>query len=159
MVPEKFLVALRTIHAALLPSNIDWAVTGSLGMALQGMQLPVNDIDLQTDVAGARALHRRLREFEVTPLRFKESESIRSHLGKLEIQGVPVEVIGAVQTRLPDGAWGAPVQIAPIRRWVKVEGMDIPVVSLAHEVQAYRQMGRPEKAELLRRWLNEHGAG
>lgn len=35
----------------ILAENIsgDWAVTGSTGMALQGMDLEVNDLDIQSD--------------------------------------------------------------------------------------------------------------
>ena len=53
--PPGFLTTLETIDTALAPFDILWALTGSAGFALQGMKLPVKDIDLQTDKAGAYA--------------------------------------------------------------------------------------------------------
>ena len=153
MIPAQFLPPLRTIHASLLNSGVDWAVTGSLGMALQGMDLPVNDIDIQTDEDGAYEIERRLAEYVVVPVLYKASERMRSRLGKLSIEGLRVEVIGGVQKRSQDRVWEPTVDITAHRRWVEVEGMSIPVLSLEYEYEAYRMMGRLEKAELLKKWL------
>jgi hypothetical protein len=81
---------------------------------------------------------------------------MRSRLGKLEIEGIRVEVIGAIQKRLEDGSWEPPVQVASHRRWVDVEGRAIPVLSLEYEYEAYRLMGRIEKAAMIRSWLDAH---
>ncbi len=35
------------------------------------------------------------------------------------------------------------------RRFVRVEDMDIPVLALAYEAQAYRHLGRLERAAML----------
>lgn len=159
MIPAQFLLALRRFHAGLLDSQIEWAVTGSLGMVLQGMDLPVHDIDIQTDEDGAYKIERLLAKFVIGPVLYKASERMRSRLGKLEIDGVQVDVIGAIQKRLPDGTWEPPVQVALYRRWVDLEGLSIPVLSLEYEYEAYRLMGRDEKAELIRQWLKKQDPG
>jgi len=41
------------------------------------------------------------------------------------------------------------------RLWMEVEGMQVPVLSLEYEVEAYRRMGRTERADMLERWLEE----
>ena len=138
-------------------SSVDWAVTGSLGMALQGMDLPVHDIDLQTDEAGAYEIELRLAEFVVDPVRYKESTGMRSHLGRLEIDGIQVEIMGAIQKRLADGSWEPPVQVAAHRRWVERQGLRVPVLSLEYECEAYRLMGRLERAERIQKWLDRRG--
>ncbi|MFH1184430.1 MAG: hypothetical protein V1755_05245 [Chloroflexota bacterium] len=155
MIPAQFLPPLRKIHASLINSGVNWAITGSLGMALQGMDLPINDIDLQTDEDGAYEIERRLAEYVVVPVLYKASEQMRSRLGKLSIEGLKVEVIGGMQKRSQDGVWEAPVDITAHRRWVEVEGLSIPVLSLEHEYEAYRLMGRHEKAEKIRQWLDK----
>jgi len=155
MIEERHLLALRKIHDRLHGSSVEWAVTGSLGMVLQGMDLPVQDIDIQTDEDGAYEIERCLAEFVIVPVLYKASERMRSRLGKLEIEGIQVEVIGAIQKRLPDGTWEQLVQIAAHRRWVDVEGRTIPVLSLEYEYEAYRLMGRIDRAEMLRKWLEK----
>lgn len=149
------LPVLGKICARLEGAPIRWAITGSLGMALQGVPVAVHDIDMQTDEAGAYEIERRLAEWVVEPVQYVASERIRSHLGGLEIDGVPVEIIGALQKRLAGGTWEPPVRVEPFRQWVVIDGMRIPVLSLEYEAQAYRQLGRPEKAALLQNWLQE----
>jgi hypothetical protein len=39
-------------------------------------------------------------------------------------------------------------------RWVEIAGMRLPVLALEYEYQAYRTIGRIERANLLRRWLD-----
>lgn len=159
MIPAKFLPAVRTIHAALLETQVDWAVTGSLGMALQGMDLPINDIDIQTDEDGAYEVERRLAQYVVVPVLYKASERMRSRLGKLNVEGVQVEIIGGIQKRTQDGEWDQPVQVAQHRVWVEVEGLSIPVLSLEYEYEAYKIMGRDDKATRIRQWLDRQSSG
>ena len=154
---DAHLNALRQIHARLAESQIDWVVTGSLGMALQGMVVEVHDIDLQTNEAGAYEIARRCAEFVVVPVHYLVSERIRSHLGAVEIDGIQVEIMGALQKLRPDQTWEPPVDVTRHRRWVKIqtEGgpLRTPVLSLAYEYQAYLQMGHHEKAARLKAYL------
>ncbi|HEY5982834.1 MAG TPA: hypothetical protein VIU38_05120 [Anaerolineales bacterium] len=158
MVEKRHLKALRAIIEALQDSTVAWAVTGSLGMVLQGMDLQVHDIDIQTDEDGAYEIERRLSEFMVQPILYKASARMRSRLGKFAIEGIQVEVIGAIQKRLQDGSWEPPVQVPAYRRWVDVGALRVPVLSLEYEYQAYLLMGRDEKAGLIKSWLDKHGA-
>jgi len=152
---QRHLGVLLKICTRLLDTGVDWAVTGSLGMALQGVELPVHDIDLQTDEQGAYAIEGCFSECIVRPVAYTASERIRSHLGALEIDGVKVEIMGAVQKRLAADRWEVPAQVPQHRLWMEVEGMQVPVLSLEYEVEAYRRMGRTERADMLERWLEE----
>lgn len=153
MVEKQHLEALRQICELMQGSPVDWAVTGSLGMVLQGMELPVHDIDLQTDEDGAYEIERRLSAFVVKPVLFKGSERMRSRLGKLAIDGIQVELMGAIQKRLPDGSWEPPVQVAEHRRWVELDGLKIPVLDLEYEAEAYHLMEREDRAAEIRAYL------
>jgi hypothetical protein len=63
--------------------------------------------------------------------------------------------MGDLQKRLDDQSWEAPVKVEAYREWVDVGGMQVPVLSLAYEYQAYLKLGRREKAEMLREWLEK----
>ena len=154
MIDQPYLDALQIIVALLSNTPLNWVVTGSLGMVLQGMELKVHDIDLQTDQEGAYEIEKLLVDYVVQPVQFRPSERIRSHFGLLEIEGVRVEIMGGLQKRLKDQSWEEPVQVEQWRRWVEVEGMQVPVLSLEYEYQAYLKLGRDEKARMLRNWLD-----
>ncbi|HEY3364356.1 MAG TPA: hypothetical protein VGK74_04830 [Symbiobacteriaceae bacterium] len=53
------LAALRLICTRLDGKQLNWALTGSLNFALQGVPVSVNDIDIQADRAGAYEIERR----------------------------------------------------------------------------------------------------
>lgn len=165
MIESQHLQVLRRLVARLQDRPLDWVVTGSLGMALQGVPVAVQDVDVQTGQAGAYEIERCFAEYVVQPVRHSQSERIRSHFGVLEIEGVPVEIMGALQKRLDDPTdpggpvWEPPVQVARHRRWVERGPLRVPVLSLAYEYQAYLKLGRHDKAALLRAWLQKSETG
>ncbi len=159
MIEDQHLNTLRKIYTRLEDNKVNWVVTGSLGMALQGMTVDVHDIDIQTDKDGAYEIARRFSEYIVQPVSYIISERIRSHLGELEIDGIKVEIMGDIQKRSEDQVWEDPVKVELYKCWVGINGMRIPVLSLEHEYQAYLKLGRIEKAEMLRNWLQKSKAG
>ena len=153
---SRFLPVLEVISAGLEGMPEPWAITGSLGFALQGVQVEVHDMDLQTSQAGALEIERRLAAYSKRAVVFSEAERIRSYFGSLEVQGVTVEIMGDLQKRMPDGSWEAPVDVSELRLWVETSGLRLPVMDLEYEYQAYRILGRFERAALLREWLDAH---
>ena len=148
-VSTKHLDALRIICELLRPAAATWVLTGSLGLALQGVETEVRDIDVQTDAAGALELERLLAGYVVRSVALREDALVRSYLGAAEIDGVEVEIIGDIQKRRPGGRWGPPPDLARLATTVGAGGIRVPVLPLEYERDAYRAMGRPEKAALI----------
>ncbi|MEW6228856.1 MAG: hypothetical protein AB1700_12350 [Bacillota bacterium] len=155
MVDKAYLEVLRKIHARLHNSGVNWALTGSLGFALQGVPVEPHDIDIQTDAAGAYEIGRRFSEFVTRKVVFSSTDRIRSHFGALVIDGITVEIMGDIEKCLEDGTWEEPPDLASYRRFVVVDGMQIPVLSLEYEWQAYLKLGRVVKAEILKKALDQ----
>ncbi|HEY3343949.1 MAG TPA: hypothetical protein VGJ97_03410 [Anaerolineaceae bacterium] len=153
---QRILPTLHKLCDGLADLTDPWAITGSLGFALQGAEGPVHDIDLQTSQTGALEIGRRFSEFVVRPVVFSQADRIRSYYGALEVNGESVEIMGDLQKRMPDGSWEDPVDVSAVRRWVEVGGLRVPVMDLEYEYLAYRILGRIEKAQMLREWLDAH---
>ena len=157
MLNPDYLKVLSKINAQLNNTSVNWAVTGSLGFALQGVPVEPNDIDIQTDKRGAYEIECYFSEFMTKRVTFSSTERIRSHFGELMIDGIKVEIMGNIQKRIEDGSWENPVDLECHKRLVEVEGMKVPVLSLEYEYQAYLKLGKIDKAEMLRNWLHsEH---
>ena len=152
-IDSTYLNVLRKICTGLNGTNINWVVTGSLGMALQGIPISPNDIAIHTDEAGAYEIEHLFPEFVVREVKFAATEKIRSHFGALLINGIQVEIMGDIQKRLADGTWEEPVDLERYKRFVEVEGMQVPVLLLEYEYQAYIKLGRVEKAHMLKQVL------
>jgi hypothetical protein len=156
MIDPKILIAFQKVYAELTNPGrkpIQWAVTGSLGMVLHGMQMEIHDIDIQTDKDGAFEIERRLVNHLVKIVHFKASASIRSYFGAFEINGIKIEVMGDMQHLIAGQKWDKPVAVETCRDWVDYADMHIPVITLEHEVDAYQLMGRTEKAEKINSFL------
>lgn len=154
MINQTYLLVLRKICEKLQNTDVNWVVTGSLAFALQGARIEPHDIDIQTDQRGAYEIEHLLSEFVVEKVTFSSSESIRSHFGVLMIDGIKVEVMGDIQKRSERGDWGAPVDLEHHKRFIEVGRMQVPVLSLEYEYQAYLKLGRIDEAQMLRRLLD-----
>ncbi len=89
-----YLNILRQIYTRLKDSNINWVVTGSFGFALQNVPVTPQDIDLQTNEAGAYEIECLLSKYVTRNVAFSTAENIRSHFGALTIDGIKVEIMG-----------------------------------------------------------------
>ncbi|MGD2253694.1 MAG: hypothetical protein PVF70_12335 [Anaerolineales bacterium] len=152
--PATHWEAVRQLISRLPPNEVVWALTGSAGLRLQGIDLSVADLDVQTDKSGAKKIVRAFADCVQDRLRYRRSPGVRSYFARLEIAGVQVEVMGELRKRLPDGSWEPPVDVEPIRRWAEVDGLRIPVIDPEYEARAYEIMGRTEKAQQIRRALD-----
>jgi hypothetical protein len=154
MIDPIFFKVQRKICARLDEINVNWALTGILNLALQGVPFEVSDIDILTDKAGAYKIENCFSEFVTKKVAFSSAERIRSYLGALMIDGVRVEIMGDVQLRRENGSWEEPVDLERNKRTLRIEGIRIPVMSLEHAYQAYVKLTREKKAEILRKWLS-----
>jgi hypothetical protein len=148
--PEQHAQVLAFLIEKIHPAELPWALTGSAGLRLQGVDISVNDLDLQTDAQTIYVLEQKLAEFIKTPVHVWESEHTLSHHGQAEISGLQVEFLGDMRHRSSAGIWEPAVEIAPVRVWVNWHELQVPVLSLKHEALAYEKMGRTQKAELIR---------
>lgn len=157
--PENRIPGRHLDVLEILVENVSsgWAVTGSTGMALQGMDLEVNDLDIQSNGQVTDRLAELLRSKGqvLEDLRHVESDKMSSQLGSYELMGVKVEVIGDVRKKI-DGTWEETVDVAENLTNVRVESREVsvPVLRLEYEEQAYRKMGRKERADAVKNYLD-----
>ena len=156
MLPNKHLKVLRKIYSELENRDLNWVVTGSVSFCLQGVPVSPNDIDIQTDETSAYSVERIFKRYLIKRVKFSSTDRIRSHFGALKIDGVLVEIMGAVQ-KFYDGAWEDPIDIDKHKKIVTLEDMAIPVLNLCYEAEAYRRFGRVEMAKKLKAYSDSPG--
>jgi hypothetical protein len=154
--PETHVYALEVLFKRVPPLEYPWALTGSASLCLQGVDVPVHDLDIQTDEKTVYAIEKLLAEFMKTPVHLWESTGMRSLDGKANIEGVEIELLANIAHRQPDGIWRTYNDFARLI-WVEWHGLNIPVFPLEDELAAYQAMGRFEKAALIRRAIQKAG--
>jgi hypothetical protein len=150
---DSLLAALRTLATRLDKQPVNWAITASCGLALQGVPVDVHDIDLVTDRTGAYRIERLFAAEMIRPVRLSSSDVIQSHYGAFALGGYDFEIIGDAQFRGADGGWDAPLDFTPHKHYLDIEGMTLPVLTLEYEYESYVRLGRAAKIKLLGDWL------
>jgi len=150
----RHLGVLRIVYDALEAAGVNWVVTGSLGLALQGVPLVPHDIDIETDAQGTYRVAELFADKVSKPIAFSTGNRIRSHFGALQIGGLKVEVMGGMEHQREDDTWESPADLDVHKRYVNACGMRIPVLALEYEREAYAKMGRLERAEQIARAID-----
>ncbi|MBN2256629.1 MAG: hypothetical protein JW704_02245 [Anaerolineaceae bacterium] len=156
MIPDNFISVIKLLASQCDRLGLRWAFTGSLNLALWGFILEPHDIDLETDCFGAEQIDLLHNDKATWPLHLRESDCMRSHFARYDIDGVQVEIMGDCQYHLPDGSW---VRQRPLEKRIhRIEwrGLSLPLLKLPDEQESCQWMGRLEKAERIRAWLAEH---
>ena len=143
---------LKRIVATLDDAGIAYVVVGGAALALRGLPVPVNDVDIEMAVEDAYrcqdlfAAHEVGRPpYVVDPVAFREGEQARSHFGRFAFDGLRVEIMADLHWRKGD-RW-APTFLTT-RATVDLDGTPVSVLELEEEALAYLRRGRLERLAL-----------
>lgn len=137
--------ALRRLAERLNTAGVAYKIVGSTCLALHGVPLTPGDINVETDAASAYRIQTLWPDAVVAPVMLCTSATYRSHLGHLSIDGITVEIMGAMER--PDGnGWVSTAASTETR--VELDGVPVPVAWLEEEALAYVRHGRLERTAL-----------
>jgi hypothetical protein len=145
---------LGLILEKLAGQDLHWVLTGSMALALQGLPVFPNDVDLQTDTRGAFLIEQIFKPYIIRPVVYSAVDKIRSQFGAFMLKGIEVEIIGDIQKRMEDGSWTSAPDLERLRETIEVDGLKVPVLPLDYEAEAYAQIGKVERSQELLSWLS-----
>jgi len=156
--PESHVRALICLYDLVPPNQFTWVLTGSAGLRIQGVDVPVHDLDIQTKQETIYLLEQRLASYMKTPVHLWKTPGMRSLDGKAEVAGIEIELLANISHKLPDGSWSSFADFSHLVH-VELSGLLIPVFSLEDELDAYEAMGRSQKVAMIRETIARLGAG
>ncbi len=137
---------LRYIASTLNQADIAYRVVGGTALALRGLAVPVNDIDVEMLLPeDAYRFETLFPKQVVTSIAHRVTEAIRSHFGRFDFDGVPVEVMAGLERRMGD-RWLP--SFLETEATVDLDGVPVPVLCLEEEALAYLRRGRLDRAAL-----------
>jgi hypothetical protein len=154
--PETHMHVLDLLVKMVPPSEYIWALTGSAGLRLQGVDVPVHDLDIQTDEKTIYLIEKQLAESIKIPIHLWESPGMRSLDGRAEIEGIEIELLADIAHCQLDGSWRSYTDFSNLI-WLETHAVHIPVFPLEDELAVYEAMGRTEKAALIRQAIRKAG--
>jgi S-adenosylmethionine-dependent methyltransferase len=141
----KWRAVLRNLTQELQAHGVNYRLVGGAALALRGLDVELNDLDLEMPKAEAYAFGERFAESVVLPVAWRETETLRSHYGRFEIDGVSMDVMAELERKI-DGHW-VPT-FGATHETVDLAGVAISVLSLEEETLAYLRRGRLDRVAL-----------
>ncbi|MBT3394557.1 MAG: GNAT family N-acetyltransferase [Waddliaceae bacterium] len=129
--------------------EINWVLIGSASLTLHGIDIEPNDLDIKTDVDGAKKANELLKEFVISPVKYSESNMFGSYLGKFKIEGVDVEVMGDLEYNVA-GEWVSFKHAHNLNTFVEIDDFKVPVPYLEDITEAYKVLGREKDVDKIR---------
>ena len=142
-VKPRWQAVLQKVAGVLNEASVTYTVVGGTSAALHGVPIAVQDIDIETDLAGAYRCQELLSAHVVEPVALRSSDQYRSHLGRLEIDGVLIEIMGDLHRR-EDTQW-IPTAAATMKT-VLLDGVPVRASELEEETLAYIRRQRLDRA-------------
>ncbi|MDD2627484.1 MAG: hypothetical protein PHR25_00345 [Clostridia bacterium] len=153
---QKNLEIVKTISNTIKKlKNITWILTGSTALALQGVNVPVNDIDIITDEISGRNLDESLSDYCIQKYIYSSNDKYQSYYGIYRINDVKVEIMGNFQYKLKDGNWSKENHLHEVK-FYNYNNTLIPILSLEQELEEYYNTGKTNTAEKIEGFLKNN---
>lgn len=101
---QKVYFTLSEVHEDLSLLKDDWFIIGSSALALSGIEIEVDDVDLLTSTADASFLKELWKEKAHQTYEPKLGEVFRSNFGRFQFSKMDVEVMGNLEVN-KNGVW------------------------------------------------------
>ncbi len=148
---QPWYAPLRTVARQLNAYDIPYCVVGGVAMALHGVALQTLDIDIETTNDGAFFIEQLFQEHVTLPVAWREGTYYRSYLGRLNIDGVQVEIMGQIE-RKEKGVWVSTATATT--HTIIVQNVPVRVPWLEEEVLANMRRGRLDRAAMALKYCD-----
>jgi hypothetical protein len=124
-------------------TGYQYAIRGTASLVLQGFEMQVDDIDVLTNRETALICNDLFQEYLTQEVEYSESNKFKSYFGKLDIEGIPVEIMGEWQIKNIKGGWSEIFSAKEEeRKQIKIDDQSIWVTTPETEIRCYAYMGR-----------------
>jgi hypothetical protein len=134
---KEIVKVLKFILERINGKEMTWRLEGSTNLRVQGVDVPVNDVDLTTDSEGYAVFKEAFKEFVVADRRVEEKKE-QSLLCRIE--GADVEILCYDQKEL---------NMFDRVNGMVWQGMELPALPLAHAKRFYQMIGRQDKVDII----------
>jgi hypothetical protein len=156
LISQRLLQVLKYLCSNLGRSDVRWVLAGSLSLALQGIEIEPNDIDILTDQLGALKINSISKKYEIKKVKYYETEKAVSFFGVFEIEDVKVEVMGDYKEK-QGSRWVNFSKRLENPKIIEVDGIKIHVSSMKDQLRSYRRSKRPQDVEKVKKILQFKG--
>ena len=153
---RKIIETLKLIHDVFQENEIRWVLAGSASLAIHGIDVRVEDIDVIADRDSALKIARLLSDFQIEELKYSSSETYRSYRVVFSVNGVRVDVLGDLQERIGNRWIDLTWRIDSAEK-IEMYGRTFPLSPLADQLRSYAGSDREKDVEKAGKILEAMG--
>jgi len=131
-----------------------WAIIGSFGQVLQGVNIVPNDIDIITTKEGVLKIQSIFKEFVIQKVSYSTTDSMRSYFGVIEINFCKIEFFGEIENLLSNNSWEAHIEWEKNITEIIIGKIKVPVITLEYELIVCNKLFNVERAALIENKLS-----
>lgn len=153
MLSQEFQEVLSYVSAKLDDMEVNWAVVGSSNLAMHGMNVEPNDLDIATSVEGIHKAEEIFSDYIEEGVKESQASSdggTKFYEMKLSVDDLEVHFLGGDEED---------VYFEKIRQGRKealgTKDSEIWCLTLKAEMEAYEEVGKITKAERVKRYRND----
>ena len=147
MIRKEIADVLKFITKKFQDYGIYWVIVGSVSLALQGLDLKPNDIDILTNKKDALKMNKLLEDYVMQPVKWSKNEEFDSYFGKFLINNVKVEIMGDLKIKM-GGEWISLKNRLRSPKFIKIEGISLPVSPIKEQLEYYERRNKPKNYKI-----------
>jgi len=147
--------ALKIFLNKIFKTDINWVLVGSTNLALQGVKIQANDIDIVSTKDEVLKIQDLLKRYSIKEVKYSETERYRSWFGSLEIKGIKIELMGELEFKGPNNKWEKSKSLVR-KEFIEYDSFQVPVLPIEFEKEFYSLMKREnddQKIEKIEEYL------
>ncbi len=133
--------ALKEGAQLLYGHKVKWLVVGSTSLALQGVDVEPEDIDIICSKEDAFEIGRILKKYETRPVGSSRTHLFESYMGEYAIHGVKVQIMGDFKEKR-DEKWFSLNNRLESPHMIDIGQGRISVSTLVDQLESYERLGR-----------------
>jgi hypothetical protein len=154
---KKVVKVLEFILDKLSKTDIDWVLTGSTNLLIQGLFVQAKDIDIVSTKEDLFRIEKMFAKYIKKKVQYSESKKYRSWFGRLVIKGIQVDLMAELEYKPPESDWVKSFTMEN-RIAITFNNTQINVNPVENELTFYKKMNRKnddKKRELIIEFKNK----
>ncbi len=160
MIPDRIGAALRLLQGHFDDGKTEWAIAGSVALALHGLPVNPKDLEAVTNTLNIDYMDRVLEKNRVfAPGTHLDERLMRLTIGQYALAPDPdlahisryeptqLKLMSGIEYRHENGQW---VKAPDFKQSLRYGEMGLPIVSLEWLLDYYTHLERPGRANLIR---------
>ncbi|NHJ04779.1 MAG: hypothetical protein EAX90_08145 [Candidatus Heimdallarchaeota archaeon] len=147
---RKNFEALKLFLKIISKTNVNWVLVGSSNLALQGVKIQANDIDIISTKDEVLKIQDLFKRYIHKEIKYSEAERYRSWFGSLELKGIKIELIGELEFKTLENNWTKSKSLER-KEFIEYESYQVPILPIEYEKEFYIIMKRENDSQKIKK--------